>query len=49
MLKNELSEYIRNGENSFVEFVQDNVSPEQIAKELVALQIAMAATLHWDR
>lgn len=36
MLKNELSEYIRNGENSFVEFKQDNVRPEQIAKELVA-------------
>lgn len=36
MLKNELLEIIRNGENSVVEFKRDDVRPQQLAKEIVA-------------
>ena len=37
MLKKELLEIITNGENSGVEFKRDDVRPEQLAKEIVAL------------
>lgn len=37
MLKSELLEIIANGENSGVEFKRDNLRPEQLAKEIVAL------------
>ncbi len=37
MLKSELLEIIANGENSGIEFKRDDVRPEQIAKEIVAL------------
>jgi len=37
MLKSTLFEMITNGENSGVEFNRDDVSPEQLAKEIVAL------------
>ena len=37
MLKNELLEIIANGENSGVEFKRDDIRPEQLAKEIVAL------------
>lgn len=37
MLKSELLELIANGESSGLEFKRDNVRPEQLAKELVAL------------
>ena len=37
MLKTELLEIIANGENSGVEFKRDDVHPEQLAKEIVAL------------
>ncbi len=37
MLKSELLEIITNGENSGVEFKSDNIRPEQLAKEIVAL------------
>lgn len=37
MLKTELLEIIINGENSGVEFKRDDVRPEQLAKEVVAL------------
>ena len=37
MLKTELLEIIANGENSGVEFKRDDVRPEQLAKEIVAL------------
>ena len=37
MLKAELLQIIANGENSGVEFKRDDVRPEQLAKELVAL------------
>ena len=37
MLKAELLEIIANGENSGVEFKRDDVRPEQLAKEIVAL------------
>nr|CRH07003.1 conserved protein of unknown function [Include Divergent AAA domain] [Candidatus Magnetococcus massalia] len=37
MLKSELLEIIANGENSGVEFKRDDVRPEQLAKEVVAL------------
>jgi ATP-dependent DNA helicase RecG len=37
MLKSELLEIIANGENSGVEFKRDDLRPEQIAKEIVAL------------
>lgn len=37
MLKTELLEIIVNGENSGVEFKRDDVRPEQLAKEVVAL------------
>ncbi len=37
MLKIELLEIIANGENSGVEFKRDDVRPEQLAKEIVAL------------
>ena len=37
MLKTELLEIIVNGENSGVEFKRDDIRPEQLAKEIVAL------------
>lgn len=37
MLKTELTEIIANGENSGVEFKRDDIRPEQLAKEIVAL------------
>ena len=37
MLKTELLEIIANGENSGVDFKRDDVRPEQLAKEIVAL------------
>jgi ATP-dependent DNA helicase RecG len=37
MLKAELMEIIANGENSGVEFKRDDIRPEQLAKEIVAL------------
>ena len=37
MLREELLEIITNGENSGVEFKRDDVRPEQLAKEIVAL------------
>jgi predicted HTH transcriptional regulator len=37
MRKAELLEIIRNGENSGVEFKRDDIRPEQLAKEIVAL------------
>ncbi len=37
MLKTELQEIIANGENSGVEFKRDDIRPEQLAKEVVAL------------
>jgi ATP-dependent DNA helicase RecG len=37
MLKAELLEIIANGENSGVEFKRDNIRPEQLAKEIVAM------------
>ena len=37
MLKAELLQIIANGENSGVEFKRDNIRPEQLAKEIVAL------------
>lgn len=37
MLKTELFEIIANGENSGIEFKRDDIRPEQLAKEIVAL------------
>ena len=37
MLKNDLLQLIANGENSGVEFKRDDLRPEQLAKEIVAL------------
>ena len=37
MLKTELLEIIANGENSGVEFKRDDIRPEQVAKEVVAM------------
>ena len=37
MLKSTLLEMIANGENAGVEFKRDDVRPEQLAKEIVAL------------
>lgn len=37
MLRSELLELIANGESSFVEFKRDDVRPEQLAREIVAL------------
>ncbi len=37
MLKTELLEIIANGENSGVEFKRDDIRPEQLAKEVVAM------------
>ena len=37
MLKSDLLEIIANGENSGVEFKRDDIRPEQLAKEIVAL------------
>jgi ATP-dependent DNA helicase RecG len=36
MLKKELKELLRNGENTEIEFKRDNLRPEQLAKEIVA-------------
>jgi ATP-dependent DNA helicase RecG len=37
MLKRDLEEIIANGENSGIEFKRDDIRPEQLAKEIVAL------------
>lgn len=37
MLKKELQQIIKNGENSGIEFKRDDVRPEQLAKEVVAM------------
>jgi ATP-dependent DNA helicase RecG len=37
MLKTELLEIIANGENSGIEFKRDDIRPEQLAKEVVAM------------
>lgn len=37
MLKSELLEIIANGKNSGIEFTRDDIRPEQLAKEIVAL------------
>lgn len=37
MLKTELLEIIANGENSGVEFKRDDIRPEQLAREIVAM------------
>ncbi|MDV7396265.1 ATP-binding protein, partial [Arthrospira platensis SPKY1] len=37
MLKTELLEIIQNGENSGIEFKRDDIRPEQLAKEIVAM------------
>ena len=37
MLKTELLEIITNGENSGIEFKRDDIRPEKLAKEIVAL------------
>lgn len=37
MLKSELLEIIANGESSGVEFKRDDIRPEQLAKEVVAM------------
>lgn len=37
MLRSELLELVANGESSFVEFKRDDVRPEQLAREIVAL------------
>jgi len=37
MTRSELLELIANGENSGVEFKRDDIRPEQLAKEVVAL------------
>lgn len=37
MLKTELLEIIANGENSGIEFKRDDIRPEQLAKEIVAM------------
>jgi len=37
MLRTELFEIIKNGENSGIEFKRDDIRPEQLAKEVVAL------------
>lgn len=37
MLKSELLEIIAHGENSGIEFKRDDLRPEQLAKEIVAL------------
>ena len=37
MLKTELLEIIANGESSGVEFKRDDIRPEQLAKEVVAM------------
>lgn len=37
MLKTELLEIIANGESSGIEFKRDDIRPEQLAKEVVAL------------
>ena len=37
MLKKELQEIIANGENSGIEFKRDDIRPEQLAKEIVAM------------
>ena len=45
MLKSELLEIIANGENSGVEFKRDDLRPEQLAKEIVALVNFQGGTL----
>ncbi|ABR74182.1 transcriptional regulator [Actinobacillus succinogenes] len=37
MKKDELLEILRNGENSIIEFKRDDIRPEQLAKEIVAM------------
>lgn len=45
MTKTELLELIINGENSGVEFKRDDVRPEQLAKEIVALANFQGGTI----
>ena len=45
MLKSELLEIIANGENSGVEFKRDDIRPEQLAKEIVALANVMGGRI----
>ena len=47
MTKSELLELIANRENSGVEFKRDDVRPEQIAKEIVALANFRAGACCW--
>jgi hypothetical protein len=37
MLKSNLQQILKNGENSGIEFKRDDLRPEQLAKEVVAL------------
>jgi ATP-dependent DNA helicase RecG len=43
--KTDLLELIRNGENSGIEFKRDDIRPEQLAKELVALSNLMGGSV----
>ncbi|BDQ32663.1 RNA-binding domain-containing protein [Pseudodesulfovibrio portus] len=45
MLKSELLEIIANGENSGVEFKRDDIRPEQLGKEIVALANLMGGRI----
>lgn len=45
MLKSELLQLIENGENSGVEFKRDNLRPEQLAKEIVAMTNLKGGTI----
>ena len=47
MNKLELFEIIANGENSGVEFKRDDIRPEQLGKEVVALQITRRHDPDW--
>ena len=42
MLKKELKEILRNGENSGIEFKRDDLRPEQLAKEPLPLLTVLA-------
>ena len=47
MTRSELLELIANGENSGVEFKRDDLRPEQIAKEIVALANSKGGACCW--
>ena len=47
MLKTELLEIIANGENSGVEFKRDDIRPEQLAREVVAMLNFRGARSCW--